>query len=64
MTSGSPRPACPACGSGDVLRIVYGLMSAERMAGRGIALGGCCVTAESPAWLCECGHRFGAVGRS
>jgi hypothetical protein len=50
---------CPACGSAHVIPIVYGNPSPEDieedMAGR-IALGGCCITSDDPAWTCRDCH--------
>jgi hypothetical protein len=46
---------CPACGSTNVVRILYGLPTAELFedaeAGR-IAIGGCCITEDDPSWRC------------
>ncbi len=46
---------CPACGSTDVVPILYGMPTAELFkkaeAGR-IALGGCCITRDDPRWRC------------
>ncbi len=60
---------CPACSSGSVVPILYGLPTERvfRAADRGeIALGGCCVVeGADPAWKClECGAVGGVVGRS
>jgi len=56
-------PTCPRCHSAAVVRILYGLPSAEgfRMAERGeVMLGGCVVDASSPQWACTaCGESFG-----
>jgi hypothetical protein len=62
--SGQPAPAqlfppCPACGSGDAVRVEYGYPSAEMWAAeqRGeIVLGGCLVGPESPAFECRKCH--------
>jgi hypothetical protein len=57
------RPAkCPVCGSNKVVRIVFGMPSyellQEELQGK-VALGGCCVCNDDPAWLCvECETRF------
>ena len=56
------RPAsCPACGSGDVVKVVYGLVEDPRaFAGQRVELGGCCVGPGSPAFRCgECRHAWG-----
>jgi hypothetical protein len=49
-----PR-TCPACGSADVVPILYGMPTAEMFekaeAGL-IALGGCCVSLDGPCWRC------------
>ncbi len=46
---------CPACGSANVVPILYGMPTAELFAkaeaGR-IALGGCCITQDDPCWRC------------
>ncbi len=51
-------PPCPTCGSAGVVRIVYGYPAPETFeaADRGeIALGGCVIGEESPAYECrEC----------
>lgn len=51
---------CPECGSERIARILYGEpmgseeLMADMKAGR-IALGGCCITGDDPAWRClEC----------
>ena len=58
----SRKPACPKCGSLDVVPIEYGYPGPEMMAeaARGeIALGGCCVTDRDPRKRCEaCGKKF------
>jgi len=60
---GSGPPSCPACGSGDVVPIVYGFPSGEllRESEEGkVVLGGCCVTGEDPQWCCrKCGDAWG-----
>lgn len=52
-------PPCPACGSTNAVRIVYGYPDPElsEAAGRGeVALGGCVIGPESPAYECRaCG---------
>lgn len=52
---------CPHCG-GKIIDIVYGEPDDKtcEMEKRGeIALGGCCITSESPFWQCSsCGHQF------
>ena len=56
-------PSCPACQSGDVVPIAYGLPMGEGLARaqRGeVMLGGCVVWDESPQWHCRaCGAAFG-----
>ncbi len=50
-----PPVSCPACGSADVLPIVYGLPEDELLerAERGeVALGGCCVEVGGPDTRC------------
>ncbi len=60
---------CPECGSADVIPIVYGKPGRELMAQaeRGeVALGGCILTGNDPAWHCTaCQHRWGRtdIGR-
>jgi hypothetical protein len=59
---------CPTCGSTDkVIPIVYGRPTSETWqlakAGR-VALGGCVVTGEDPAWRCRsCRADFGRSSR-
>jgi hypothetical protein len=52
---------CPSCGAVGV-PILYGLVgsgAAEDARVGAIALGGCCITSESPRWECPaCGHRW------
>src|SRR5437867_5343122 len=57
---------CPACGSGRLARIVYGLVPPDAMGelrdalDRGkIVLGGCLMTGDNPAWRCRaCGREW------
>ena len=59
--------SCPVCGTTDPIEILYGYPSAEMMdaASEGlIALGGCIVDPENPAYRCrnsECGAEFGRL---
>jgi hypothetical protein len=60
------RPAsCPACRADTVVPIAYGFPGTEMLeaSGRGeIALGGCEVSDDSPAWRCRaCDHTFDAL---
>ena len=58
---------CDACGSTDVMRIVYGEVGFPidpRVDDDGHMLmpGGCCVSEDSPAWACSaCSSQFGVV---
>ena len=56
------HPACPKCGSEQVLPIAYGEPGPEmwEMARRGeIVLGGCVTSGNDPQWSCKaCGHRW------
>lgn len=53
-------PACPACGSTDVKPIVYGYPGLEMLNDPTIALGGCCIFEDSPAFVCDaCEHAWG-----
>ncbi len=62
---------CPACGSTDVVPILYGMPTAalcdQAEAGQ-IVLGGCVLTADDPAWRCSvCGtdiYRISAKHRN
>jgi hypothetical protein len=67
MSAGSP-PICPQCGSADAVPIAYGLPSFDMFeeAERGeVALGGCIVSGNDPAWQCtSCKQRFGAEADS
>jgi hypothetical protein len=62
-TDGRDMPAaCPACGSADVIAILYGLPGHEifeqERAGE-IELGGCIVFDDQPDWRCRtCGNGF------
>ena len=59
--------SCPSCGTTDPIEILYGLPSSEMMeaADAGvIALGGCIVHPDNPAYRCsnsECGTEFGQL---
>jgi|GEM_PF-1028574 len=57
--------ACPSCTATNPLEILYGLPSHEMQLAEfqgSIALGGCVVGDESPAYRCrDCGHEFGEV---
>lgn len=59
------RPICPQCGSDSVVPIVYGLPTYEtfqRAESGEFALGGCFLSNDSPAWLCQvCHKRFGSI---
>ncbi len=58
-----PKLKCPACGSLDTVKIVYGMPTYEafQAAERGeFVLGGCCVSEEDPDRACKaCGRKFG-----
>ncbi|MEP6468659.1 MAG: hypothetical protein ABJC24_02710 [Chloroflexota bacterium] len=59
MTTTTTFPPCPACGSTDAVRIVYGYPSAElwEEEKRGeLVLGGCLVGPESPGYECGSCH--------
>jgi len=55
--------ACPSCTTPNPLEILYGLPSNEMQLAESegaIALGGCIVGDDSPAYRCrDCGHEFG-----
>lgn len=55
--------ACPSCATPNPLEILYGLPSNEMQLAESegaIALGGCIVGDDSPAYRCrDCGHEFG-----
>ena len=59
-----PPPACPKCGAGRVVEIVYGEPSPETgaRAERGeLVLGGCCIMGDGsdPKWHCRgCATQF------
>ena len=59
MTTWTAERKCPACGSTDALRVLYGLPTAEAFEAseRGeFALGGCVIGVESPDYECRgCG---------
>ena len=54
---------CPSCTTPNPLEILYGLPSNEMQLAESegaIALGGCIVGDDSPAYRCrDCGHEFG-----
>jgi hypothetical protein len=65
MTEGKPapkRPTCPACGSREVVPILYGYPEPEAIseAAKGaLTLGGCCVGDDDPRKHCrDCGEDF------
>jgi len=57
-------PACPTCGDTEVLPLIYGVASAERLLAkeRGqIALSTDTASTDAPQWLCRsplCGQAF------
>lgn len=54
--------ACPACGSADVLPIVYGmpLRDDHERLGDKVVFAGCCVPVEAPRLTCRrCGNHWG-----
>ncbi len=55
-------PPCPACGSTEVVRILYGYPTDEALADARedrIVLGGCIIDGDDPDWNCNaCGHQF------
>lgn len=59
--------SCPQCGATDPIDIIYGFPSSEMMeaASQGaIALGGCIMHDDNPAYVCRnesCGHEFGRL---
>lgn len=58
-----PKKKCPACGSTDTVKILYGepTYEAYEASERGeLVLGGCCISNISPTRHCkECGQEFG-----
>ncbi len=62
---GCRKPPCPKCGSPDVIPIMYGLPSeeaAEEARQGKIALGGCCISDDSPRWHCrDCEPEWGTI---
>lgn len=54
---------CPACGSTDTVKLLYGMPNQEAYGDekrREIVLGGCCISPNSPNRACKnCGQRFG-----
>lgn len=59
--------SCPECGTTDPIEILYGFPSSEMMeaADNGfIALGGCIIAPENPAYRCrnsDCNAEFGSL---
>ena len=56
---------CPTCGS-QAVPIMYGMptFDAFQQAERGeLAIGGCVLADEAPAWQCTEGHEFGVPTR-
>ena len=57
-----PKKKCPACGSTETVKILYGYPTVEAFmaAERGeIALGGCCISGNDPTRHCKaCGQDF------
>ena len=56
---------CPFCG-GKAVPILYGMptFDAFQRAERGeLAIGGCILSDDAPAWQCAEGHEFGALTR-
>lgn len=60
-----PKKKCPACGSTDTVKILYGMPTHEafQSAERGeFVLGGCCVSDNDPKRHCKaCGQDFGGI---
>lgn len=58
-----PKRKCPACGSTNTVKILYGLPSQEGFDAQErheIVLGGCCISPNSPDRACQnCGQKFG-----
>ncbi len=56
------KAKCPACGSLDTVKILYGFPTEEAflLADEGkIRLGGCCVTPTDPEYFCkDCEHEW------
>ena len=56
---------CPACDSGDIAQILYGLPAIDRemerlLKEKKITFGGCAEDDTQPRWLCnQCHHKFG-----
>lgn len=60
MAARAEPKACPACGSADVARIMYGFPTSEAFDDPTIVLGGCVVWPDSPAFACRgCEHEWG-----
>ncbi len=57
--------SCPKCATTNPVEIVYGMPSDEmqQAAAEGhIALGGCVISGDDPAFICRnCGEQFGTV---
>ena len=60
--------ACPACGSANVVSILYGPPSAELKEDleRGdLVFGGCCLSDDDPCWQCgDCGTQIYPEGEA
>lgn len=60
------KKKCPACGSNDTVKILYGMPTYEAFEAseRGeIELGGCCIFDDNPTTHCKtCGQNFGGKG--
>jgi hypothetical protein len=57
-------PICPKCGSDSVIPVIYGMPTYgtfQRAKSGEFALGGCCLSDDSPKWQCQaCHKRFGS----
>jgi hypothetical protein len=63
-TEGPAPESCPACGSRDVQRIVYGMPVPGRVWAPGEVMGGCVIGPESPTMRCSaCYESWGVFGR-
>ena len=62
MDRNGGEPACPQCGSAEVVPIIYGFpgpeLAEESERGK-VELGGCVVSDDDPRWCCKrCDHRW------
>ena len=63
MTSRTRTRTCPVCGTPAARPLVYGLPPADLLEDAEIAIGGCVIEPDAPAWRCRNPACLSAFGR-